>query len=103
MRLDDDGTLAPVRLAAIEGGRSPSLTGAQRLPEPPMLAGDDGRSGRALVHDPAAYAVLARSLGMEPDAFESEMTARATFLEGLAGRGICDPPSVALAIRAYGS
>jgi hypothetical protein len=102
LRLDDDGSLAPVRLAAIDGGRSPSLTGAQRLPEPPMLAGDDGRSERALIHDPAAYAVLAQSLGGEPGAFESELNERATYLEDLAGRGICDPPSVAAAVRAYG-
>ena len=98
----DDGALAPVRLAAIEGGRSPSLTGAQRLPEPPMLAGDEGRSERPLVHDAAAYAVLARSLGMEPEAFEAELTERATFLEDLAGRGVCDPPSVAVAVREFG-
>ena len=30
-----DGALAPVRLAALEGERSPSLTGAQRLPSRP--------------------------------------------------------------------
>jgi hypothetical protein len=102
LRLDHKGTLAPVRLAAIEGGRSPSLTGAQRLPEPPMLAGDDGRSERPLVHDPAAYAVLATSLGLDADALEAELTERATFLEDLAGRGICDPPSVAVAIGDYG-
>ena len=39
LRLDDDGALAPVRLAALEGGRSPSLTGAQRDPEPPLAGG----------------------------------------------------------------
>jgi hypothetical protein len=102
LRLDEGGSLAPVRLAAIEGGRSPSLTGAQRLPEPPLLSGDGGRSERALIHDPAAYAVLAHSLGVEPDAFESELAERATFLEDLAGRGVCDPPAVAVAVRAYG-
>ena len=44
LRTDDAGALAPVRLAALDGGRSPSLTGAQRLPVPPTLAGDGGRS-----------------------------------------------------------
>ncbi|HEX7172538.1 MAG TPA: hypothetical protein VF365_08025 [Candidatus Limnocylindria bacterium] len=101
LRLDDTGALAPVRLAALDGGRSPSLTGAQRLPEPPMLPDDGGRSDRALVHDPDAYAVLASSLGLEADAFEDELTRRSRFLEDLAARGICDPPSVAVAIRGY--
>ena len=68
LRLDETGALAPVRLGAIEGERSPSLTGAQRLPTPPMLAGDGGRSARPFVHDPAAYAILAASLGLTPDA-----------------------------------
>ena len=63
LRLDADGALAPVRLGAIEGDRSPSLTGAQRLPTPPMLPGDGGRASRPFIHDPAAYAVLAASLG----------------------------------------
>ena len=102
LRLDDDAALTPVRLAAIEGGRSPSLTGAQRLPEPPMLPDDGDRTGRSLVHDPEAYAVLAATLGLEADAFEAELTDRAAYLEDLAGRGICDPPSVAVAVRAYG-
>jgi hypothetical protein len=101
LRLDQSGALAPVRLGAIEGERSPSLTGAQRLPEPPMLADNGGRNERAFVHDPDAYAVLAASLGMEADAFEAELTRRSAFLESLAEGGICDPPSVAAAIRAY--
>ena len=63
LRLDDAGALAPVRLGAIEGDRSPSLTGAQRLPSPPMLPGDGGRSARPFVHDPAAYASWRQSLG----------------------------------------
>ncbi len=101
LRLDADRQLAPVRLGAIEGDRSPSLTGAQRLPSPPILPDDGGRSARPFVHDPAAYAVLATSLGLEPMAFEAELAARAAFLEDLAERGICDPPSVAQAVAAY--
>jgi hypothetical protein len=101
LRLDADGQLAPVRLGAIEGDRSPSLTGAQRLPSPPLLPDDGGRSARPFIHDPAAYAVLAASLGLEPMAFEAELAARAAFLEDLAERGICDPPSVAQAVAAY--
>ena len=34
LRLDETGALAPIRLGAIEGERSRSLTGAQRLPTP---------------------------------------------------------------------
>ncbi|MGI8659101.1 MAG: hypothetical protein ACR2K4_10120 [Candidatus Limnocylindria bacterium] len=101
LRLDDAGALAPVRLGAIAGDRSPSLTGAQRLPSPPMLPDDGGRASRPFEHDPDAYAVLATSLGIGADELESELSARSTFLEGLAERGICDPPSVALAIRGY--
>ena len=101
LRLDDEGHLAPVRLGAIEGDRSPSLTGAQRLPAPPMLSDDGGRSTRPFVHDPEAYAVLAASLGMEAESFQRELQERGTFLEELAERGICDPASVALAVRDY--
>jgi hypothetical protein len=101
LRLDDAGALAPVRLGAIEGARSPSLTGAQRLPSPPMLPGDGGRSVRPFVHDPDAYAVLAASLGVSADALEAELDDRSAFLEDLAQRGVCDPPSVAAAIRSY--
>jgi hypothetical protein len=101
LRLDTDGALAPVRLGAIEGDRSPSLTGAQRLPSPPMLPGDGGRASRPFIHDPAAYAVLATSLGMTPQTLEAELAQRSAFLEGLATRGVCDPPSVAVAVRAY--
>ena len=101
LRLDDVGSLAPVRLGGIEGERSPSLTGAQRLPEPPMLPDDGGRVDRPFTHDPAAYAVLAASLGEPTEAFERELTRRASFLERLAEAGICDPPSVAEAIRAF--
>jgi hypothetical protein len=97
----DDGRLAPVRLGAIQGDRSPSLTGAQRLPAPPMLPDDGGRSTRAFEHDPAAYAVLAGSLGLSADAFEAELAHRSAFLEDLARQGICDPPSVAAAVRSY--
>jgi hypothetical protein len=102
LRLDADGALAPVRLATIEGARSPSLTGAQRMPEPPMLPDDGGRSTQPLVHDPAAYAVLAASLGLQPATFADELLRRSQFLEDLAARGICDPPSVAKAIRTFG-
>ena len=101
LRLDDAGALAPVRLGAIEGARSPSLTGAQRLPSPPMLPGDGGRSARPFVHDPDAYAVLAASLGLRADALEAELDDRSAFLEDLALRGVCDPPSVAAASRSY--
>ncbi len=101
LRLDADGALAPVRLGAIEGDRSPSLTGAQRLPAPPMLPDDGGRAARPFVHDAAAYSALAASLGHDADAFDREITARAAFLEDLADRGICDPPSVAAAVRRW--
>ncbi len=101
LRLDGAGALAPVRLGAIEGGRSPSLTGAQRLPTPPMLPSDGGRSSRQFVHDPAAYSVLAGSLGMAPHALEAELAERAAFLEALAERGICDPQSVGAAVRTF--
>jgi hypothetical protein len=103
LRLADDGTLAPVRLGAIEGDRSPSLTGAQRLPVPPMLPDDGGRSGRGFVHEREAVAVLAASLGEDPAAFEDELSRRASFLERLAERGTCDPPSVAAALATYPS
>jgi len=101
LRTDAAGVLAPVRLAAIDGGRSPSLTGAQRFPVPPTLPDDGGRSGRALLHDPDAYAVLADSLGLTADALEQELAHRSTFLAELAARGICDPPHVAVAVRDY--
>jgi hypothetical protein len=101
LRLDADGVLSPVRLGAIEGDRSPSLTGAQRLPSPPMLAGDGGRSARPFVHDQHAYGLLATSLGLSSADLEAEIARRAAFLEDLAARGVCDPPSVALAIRGY--
>ncbi len=101
LRLDDEGALAPVRLATIDGERSPSLTGAQRMPEPPMLPGDEGRSARPLIHDAAAYAALATSLGLSAEALEAELAHRSAFLEDLADRGICDPASAEVAIRAY--
>jgi len=102
LRVDGDGALAPVRLGAIDGERSPSLTGAQRLPSPPMLPDDGGRTRRPFVHDPAGYSELATSLGIDADAFDAELDARAAFLEDLARRGVCDPPSVAQAIRTFG-
>jgi hypothetical protein len=98
-----DGALAPVRLATLEGGRSPSLTGAQREPEPPLLSGDGGRSRRPLLHDREAYAVLAGSLGLGAGALESELAERAEYLATLAARGICDPTAVAAAVANYPS
>jgi hypothetical protein len=101
LRLGADGALSPVRLGAIEGERSPSLTGAQRLPAPPMLPDDGGRTTRPFVHDTTAYRLLASSLGVDADAFEREIQERAAFLEDLAERGVCDPPSVAIAARSF--
>ena len=101
LRLDAGGTLAPVRLGAIEGDRSPSLTGAQHLPAPPMLPDDGGRSARPFSHDSSAYAVLAGSLGLGAEELETELAQRSAFLGALAARGVCDPPSVARAVRGY--
>lgn len=101
LRTDAAGALAPVRLAAIEGDRSPSLTGAQRYPVPPILPDDGGRAHRSLLHDAPAYEELARSLDLTPDALEAEVADRMTFLAELSRRGICDPARVALAVRAY--
>jgi hypothetical protein len=101
LRLDDEGRLSPVRLGAIAGERSPSLTGAQRLPSPPMLPNDGGRATRSFIHDPIAYSVLATTLGLSAAALETELAARASFLEELASRGVCDPPAVAEAVRAW--
>jgi hypothetical protein len=66
-----------------------------------MLPGDGGRASRPFVHDPAAYAVLAASLGLSAEALEAELAHRSGFLEGLAARGICDPPAVATAVGTY--
>jgi hypothetical protein len=101
LRLDDDGSLAPVRLGALHGDRSPSLTGAQRMPEPPMLPDDGGRLARPFIHDADAYAVLAATLGLDAAAFEAELAERSAFLEELASRGVCDPVSVASEVRGY--
>lgn len=101
LRTDETGRLAPLRLAALDGGRSPRLTGAQRLPVPPILPDDEGRSSRILLHDSAAYGALASSLGLGATAFEAELAERAAFLAALEQRGICDPPSVAMAIARY--
>jgi hypothetical protein len=102
LRLDETGTLAPIRLGAIEGGRSASLTGAQRLPTPPMLSSDGGRTARPFIHEPAGYEALAVSLGLASEELDRELTHRSAFLESLAERGICDVASVALAVREYG-
>ena len=101
LRLDGDAALAPVRLAELDGGRSPSLTGAQHDPEPPMLGSDGGRSSRNLRHDAGAYAVLAAGLGLAAEALEAELTARTAYLIDLADQGVCDPPSVAAALSQY--
>ena len=101
LRLDPAGRLDPVLLARIDGRRSPSLTGAQRLPGPPMLASDGGRSSLPLVHDPTAYACLAERFGMTPDALERELAEREAFLAALDDRGIDDVVSVALAVQDY--
>jgi hypothetical protein len=66
-----------------------------------MLPSDAGRSTQPFEHDASAYAVLARTLGVTPDALEAEIAARVRFLETLAERGICDPPAVAAAVAAY--
>ena len=101
MRLDAAGRLDPVLLARLEGPRSPSLTGAQRLPGPPMLASDGGRSTRPLVHDRSAYACLAERFGMTSDAFERELADREAFIAELDRRGVDDVVSVAIALQDY--
>jgi hypothetical protein len=101
LRSDATGALAPVRLAALEGGRSPGLTGAQRLPVPPMLPSDGGRSGRRLLHDPDAYAALAATLELTAPALEAEIERRAAFLAALEQRGLCGPAEVAVAASHY--
>ncbi len=103
LRLNKAGELAPVQLAAMEGDRSPILTGAQRFPAPPTLATDGGRGHRSFVHDQEAYAVLATSLGLPADALEDELLHRSDFLADLGNRGICDPVSVAYALAQYPS
>ena len=54
-----------------------------------------------LEHDPAAYEVLAASLGIRAAALEEELAQRAAFLVALADRGICSPPDVARAVLDY--
>ena len=100
LRLDADGALAPVRLGAIAGERSPRMTGAQRLPDPPLLPSDDGgRSTRPFVFEPDGHAVLAASLGVDRRfAARPSLLSGPAFLDELAERGICDPPSVAAAV-----
>ncbi len=101
LRTDAAGALAPVRLAAISGDRSPSLTGAQREPIPPLLRSDGGRATRPLEHDAAAYVLLASSLGMTGEALEAELAERIAFLVELGERGTCDPWDVAAAVADY--
>jgi hypothetical protein len=101
LRTDAAGDLSPVRLATLDGGRSPSLTGAQRLPVPPTLPDDGGRGARSLLHDAAAYAALAASLGTDSDALERELSERAAYLAALEERGVCGPAEVAVAVTSY--
>jgi len=101
LRTDAEGALAPIRLAAIEGDRSPRLTGAQRLPVPPVLRTDGGRRTRDFVHEPSGYAALAATLGLGADAFERELEDRSAYLARLADEGICEPPEVAAALAEY--
>ena len=101
LRLDPAGRLDPVLLARLDGPRSPALTGAQRLPGPPMLSSDGGRSALPLVHEPSAYACLAERLGIGADALEGEIGERQAFLEALDRRGVHDVVSVALAVQDY--
>lgn len=101
LAVDAAGSLDPIRLAVIGAARSPSLTGAQRLPGPPMLMTDGGRRTAPMRHDAAAYARLAERLGMEADAFDSELASREQFLADLSDRGVCDVVSVALALQDY--
>ncbi len=99
--LDPAGALDPIRLAVLAAPRSPSLSGAQRLPGPPMLLTDGGRRTAPMLHDPSGYARLAERLGVEPEAFEEEVASRERFLGELAARGICDVVSVAIAVQGY--
>lgn len=101
LRIDASGALAPVRLAAISGDRSPSLTGAQRDPEPPLLSGDGGRAARRLVHDDEAYDLLATALGSSPADFAREVADRSSFLAALLVRGVCEPWAVREAVADY--
>jgi hypothetical protein len=101
LRTDETGRLAPVRLTALDGGRSPSLSGAQHYPVPPVLPGDGGRAHRPLIHDSRSYAALANHLGLQAAELETEIDERIAFLAALAERGICEPPRVAAAISRY--
>ena len=77
--------------AAIDGERSPRLTGAQRLPAPPMLPDDGGRSRPPVRPRPRAPTRCSPAAwALEPDDLEAELAERAAFLEDLAERGICD-------------
>jgi len=101
LRSGADGALDPVRLAAIEGGRSPRLTGAQRLPVPPILRTDGGRRARPFLHEPSGYAALAATLGLSAEALDRELAHRSAYLARLADQGICEPPEVAAALAEY--
>jgi hypothetical protein len=66
-----------------------------------MLTDDGGRTGRRLLHDTEAYASLAESLGLAPDALERELAERAGYLAALEERGLCGPAEVAVAAGYY--
>ncbi|MDQ3881499.1 MAG: hypothetical protein M3295_10565 [Chloroflexota bacterium] len=101
LRTDARGGLDPVRLSWLDAPRSPSLTGAQRLPGPPMLASDGGRSTRPVVHDDDAHACLAGRFGTSAESWADDVASRQRFLEELGRRGVCDVVSVALAVQDY--
>ncbi|MFN2485003.1 MAG: hypothetical protein ABR509_08810, partial [Candidatus Limnocylindria bacterium] len=101
VRADGSGRLDPVRLTRLDAPRSPSLTGAQRLPGPPLLATDGGRSGRPFLHDDAAHDCLAERFEMSPADWAADVARRQAFLGELAERGTCDVVSVALAVQDY--
>ena len=101
LRAGADGAVETVCLGELEGDRSPVLTGAQRLPMPPILPDDGGRTARPFQHHAAGYAALARSLGLDPADLDVEIEQRAAFLGALARHGVCDVSSVAAAVAQY--
>lgn len=101
LRLGPDGALDPICLGAIDGDRSPILSGAQRLPVPPILPDDGGRRARPFVHHPSGYAALATALDLSAEALDTEISEREAFLGALARHGVCDIASVAAAAARY--
>ena len=82
LRLDDDGALAPVRLGAIDGDRSPTLTGAQRLPVAADAAGRR-RPIRAAVRSTTRPPTPSwpASLGLRPRSSRRSCAHRSAFLD----------------------